>query len=91
MSDSAVNMTEEQKDRYWSRTRSLTIIALVIWFVFSLVIPWFGKELNTITFLGFPLGFYMVAQGSLIVFVLTIFWQNWAQDKVDDEFGLGEE
>lgn len=91
MSDKSVNLTEAQKDQYWAKTRNLTIIALILWFTFSLVIPWFGKELNTITFLGFPLGFYMVAQGSLIVFVLTIFWQNWAQDRVDDEFGLGEE
>lgn len=91
MSDKNVNLTEAQKDQYWAKTRNLTIIALILWFTFSLVIPWFGKDLNTITFLGFPLGFYMVAQGSLIVFVLTIFWQNWAQDRVDDEFGLGEE
>lgn len=90
MSDGNTQLSAEARDRYWSKTRNLTITALVIWFIFSLVIPWFGKDLNSIHFLGFPLGYYMVAQGSLIVFVLTIFWQNWAQDKVDDEFGLGE-
>ncbi len=90
MSDSNVNLTEEQKNRYWSKTRNLTVIALVIWFIFSIVVPWLAPQLNTMTFLGFPLGYYMIAQGSLIVFVLTIFWHNWAQDKVDDEFGLGE-
>lgn len=91
MSDSSVNLTEAQKDQYWAKTRNLTIIALSIWFIFSLVVPWFAPQLNNITFLGFPLGYYMIAQGSLIVFVVTIFWQNWAQDRVDDEFGLGEE
>lgn len=90
MSDSSIHLTEEQKDQYWAKTRRLTIIALSLWFIFSLVVPWLAPSLNAVTFLGFPLGYYMIAQGSLIVFVLTIFWQNWAQDKVDDEFGLGE-
>lgn len=90
MSEKEVHLTEEAKERYWSRTRNLTVIALTIWFIFSLVVPWFARDLNNITFLGFPLGYYMIAQGSLIVFVVTIFWQNWAQDRVDDEFGVGE-
>ena len=91
MSADNVRLSEEAKDRYWVKTRNLTFIALAIWFVFSLVVPWFAPQLNQINFLGFPLGYYMIAQGSLIVFVVTIFWHNWAQDKVDDEFGLGEE
>ena len=91
MSAGNTQLSEEAKDRYWAKTRNLTIIALVIWFIFSLVVPYMAPTLNSVSFLGFPLGYYMIAQGSLIVFVLTIFWHNWAQDKVDDEFGLGEE
>ena len=91
MSAGNTQLSEEAKDRYWAKTRNLTIVALVIWFIFSLVVPFFATALNSMSFLGFPLGYYMIAQGSLIVFVLTIFWQNWAQDKVDDEFGLTEE
>src|SRR3546814_9590099 len=52
---------------------------LVIWFIFSFVVPWFAKELNSLSFLGFPLGYYMIVQGSLIVFVVQIFFQNWKQ------------
>lgn len=90
MSDSTAHLTAERRDRYWSRTRNLAIVALLIWFVFSLVVPWFAPQLNGVTFLGFPLGYYMIAQGSLIVFVVAIFWHNRAQDRLDDEFGLGE-
>jgi len=43
------------------------------------------------SFLGFPLGYYLCVQGSLIVFVLLIWFQNWRQDTIDDEAGLGEE
>ena len=48
-------------------------------------------RLNGASFLGFPLGFYMAAQGSLIVFVVLIFWFARTQDKIDREFGVAED
>lgn len=77
-----------QRMRHWARTRNLTIIVLVIWFVFSLLVHWFAKGLNGVSFIGFPLGYYLAVQGSLIIFVLLIFYQNWQQDKIDNEAGL---
>ena len=83
------NNTEAQQ-RHWIRTRNLTWLVLAIWFIFSMVIPWNAKGLNEFSFLGFPLGYYMCVQGSLIVFVLLIFFQNWRQDAIDDELGLDD-
>ena len=83
------DVSQESKERHWARTRSLTILVLTIWFIFAFVVPWFAKELNELSFLGFPLGYYFIVQGSLIVFVLLIFFQNWRQDSIDDEAGLG--
>lgn len=82
---------KEARARHWSKTRNLTIIVLVIWAIFAFVVPWNAKALNSITFLGFPLGYYFIVQGSLIIFVLLIFFQNWRQDAIDDEAGVGEE
>src|SRR3546814_4317250 len=45
---------------------------LAVWFVFSFAIHLFVDPLNTILILGFPLGFYMAAQGSLIILVALI-------------------
>jgi len=75
---------------HWSKTRNLTWVVLIIWFVFALVLPWFAKELNAFSFLGFELGYYFVVQGSLIVFVLLIVVQNVIQDSIDDEYGAGD-
>ena len=47
--------------------------------------------LNAYSFIGFPLGFYFIAQGSLIAFVVLLFVHNALQDKIDDEFGFGGE
>lgn len=73
---------------HWTRTRNLTIIILVLWFIFSFVVHWFAKSLNEFSFLGFPLGYYMAVQGSLVIFVVLIFAQNLGQDKIDDSAGL---
>lgn len=83
-------ISSEAKTRHWARTRSLTILVLVIWGIFAFILPWNAKALNEITFLGFPLGYYMIVQGSLIVFVVLIFFQNWRQDTIDDDAGVGE-
>lgn len=78
-------------DQHWSKTRMLTIIILIVWAFFAFVLPWNTRALNSMSFMGFPLGFYFIAQGSLIAFVVMIFVQNWLQDKIDDEFGFHEE
>jgi uncharacterized membrane protein len=42
------------------------IVHLTIWFIFSYVVHWFAVPLNNVSFFGWPLGYYMSAQGSLI-------------------------
>ena len=40
---------------------------------------------------GFPLGYYMGAQGSLVVFVALIFNYSSMMNKIDRKYGLQEE
>jgi putative solute:sodium symporter small subunit len=75
---------------YWSKTKGLMITMLVIWAIFGYGIHIFVRPLNEIVILGFPLGFYMAAQGSLIVFVAMLFWFARRQDAIDREFGVAE-
>jgi putative solute:sodium symporter small subunit len=78
------------REVHWGRTRNLMIVHMVIWFIFSYLVHWFAKELNAATFLSFPLGFYMAAQGSLVVFVVQLFIFSWQQHKIDVECGMAE-
>lgn len=89
MSDNSIS--PEQAQRHWARTRSLMFVTLAIWFIFSFVVHFFAPDLNDITFIGFPLGFYMAAQGSLIVFVILIFWFAAKQNRIDEECGVAED
>ena len=79
----------ERRGIHWEKTKRLTFIVLAIWFVFSLLAPWYARELDGMTFLGFKLGYYLIVQGSLIVFVLLIVVQNMIQDRIDDAYGAG--
>lgn len=77
---------------HWRKTRRLTFIVLAIWAVFAFVLPWFARDLDGIRIWGgFTLGYYMIVQGSLIAFVVLIWVQNWRQDAIDDEYGVGDE
>ena len=80
-----------RKLRHWEKTRNLTIVILILWAIFSFVLPWNAHALNSVSFIGFPLGFYFTAQGSLIAFVVLIWVQNWFQDNIDDEYGMHED
>ena len=78
------------KERHWEKTKGLMVLTLAIWFVFSIVIFMFGESLNNGSFLGYPLAYYMCAQGSIVIFVVLIFWFANRQEKIDEEFGFAE-
>ena len=84
-------LSPERQAAYWRRTSRLMWIIMALWFFFSFFVHLFAVQLNSIVFLGFPLGFYMAAQGSLIAFVVLCFWNARAQNKIDEEFGVAED
>ena len=87
----AEKLETAQMQRYWTRTSTLMWTIFALWIFFSFVAPLFAVQLNTITILGFPFGFYMAAQGSLIAFVVLCVWNAIAQNKIDEEFGVQED
>ena len=87
----APKLDTAQMQRYWTKTSALMWTIFALWIFFSFVAPLFAIQLNTIRFLGFPLGFYMAAQGSLIAFVVLCVWNAIAQNKIDEEFGVQED
>jgi putative solute:sodium symporter small subunit len=85
-------LTERQKEEYWRYNVRLTTILLVIWFVVTYIISGvMAGWLNQFTFIGFPFGYYMAAQGSLVIFVLEIAVYAYLMNKKDEEFGIREE
>jgi putative solute:sodium symporter small subunit len=80
----------ERHHEYWRKNLVITALLLFVWFVATFVEAWYARELNTITFLGFPLGFYMSAQGSLAIYVLIIWIYAKYMRKLDLEYNVDE-
>ena len=81
----------EKHNEYWHKNLVITAILFCVWFVFTFVEIWFARELNSsMTFLGFPLAFYMSAQGSLIIYVALIGIYALLMRKLDLEYNVDE-
>ena len=82
--------SKANEEAHWQKTTRLMFTHLGVWFFFGYVVHMFVVPLNKIIIpvLGFPLGFYMAAQGSLIVFVVMLFMFAKQQDKIDRESRL---
>lgn len=84
----------EDKDpnAYWSANVRLILISLVIWalvsFGFGIILR---PMLSGIAVGGSDLGFWFAQQGSIIVFLILIFFYAWRMNKLDQEYGVDEE
>jgi putative solute:sodium symporter small subunit len=83
-----MQLTEKHKE-YWQINLRMTGILLAIWFVATFVMGWFARELNEINIIG-PLGFYMSAQGSLIIYVAIIWFYQRYMNNLDKQYGVDE-
>jgi putative solute:sodium symporter small subunit len=80
------------RNAYWSANLRIITISLVIWFIASFG---FGillrPMLSGIAVGGTDLGFWFAQQGSILVFLVLIFFYAWRMNKIDQEFGVDEE
>jgi len=91
MARESVDRENGKLQAYWKYNIRLTTITMVIWFVVTYVAIFFSPQLNKIVIFGFPMGYYMGAQGSLIVFVILIFNYAIKMNKADVVYGVDEE
>ena len=81
----------EKHLEYWHKNLVITGILLAIWFIATFVVIYYARELNQYIFLGFPLGFYMAAQGSLIIYVVLIWYYAHHMNRLDEAYDVAEE
>ena len=84
-----MQLTEKHRE-YWHKNLVITTILMIVWFIATFVVGWYARELNGTTILGFPLGFYMAAQGSLIIYVVIIFIYARYMNNLDKVYGVHE-
>lgn len=91
-SDAASTQQKTDLAGYWRANLRLIVVLLAIWLAVSYLPVLIVNQLNQIGILtGFPLGYYMGSQGSLIVFVLLIFYYARRMERLDRAYGLDGE
>jgi len=79
-------------NEYWAANIRLVTWSLVIW---ALVSFGFGillrPLLSGIAVGGTDLGFWFAQQGSILVFLVLIFFYAWRMNKLDIQYGVDEE
>lgn len=83
-----MQLTQKHQE-YWRKNLNMTLVLLAIWFVATFVMAFFARELS-FNFFGWPFSFYMAAQGSLIIYILIIWYYAKAMKRLDEEFGVAE-
>jgi putative solute:sodium symporter small subunit len=82
---------KSSSNAYWSANIRIIMVCMVIWFVASFG---FGillrPMLSGIAVGGTDLGFWFAQQGSILVFLMLIFFYAWRMNKLDAEHGVEE-
>lgn len=79
-------------EAYWRANLRLILGCLVVWTLVSYGFAILLRPLLTgITVGGTDLGFWFAQQGSIVVFIVLIFFYSWRMNKLDKHFGVEEE
>ncbi|UTO05823.1 DUF4212 domain-containing protein [Moraxella sp. FZLJ2107] len=85
-------MSQHDAQGYWKANVRLIVLCLVLWLLCSHGFAiWLRPMLAGIQVGGSDLGFWFGQQGSMIVFILLIFFYAWRMGKIDKEFGVTED
>jgi putative solute:sodium symporter small subunit len=84
-----MQLTQKHRD-YWRKNLVITTVLLLIWAVVTFVPIVFARAFNEFSFFGWPLGFYMGAQGALIVYVAIVWLYARLMGRLDRDYGLHE-
>lgn len=68
---------------HWDKTRRLTAILLLAWLLTGFGAVFFARELAGLTIFGWPLSFYLAAQGASLVYLALIGFYAWRMRRLD--------
>ena len=72
----------------WQFVRAITLALLLVWFGVTFVAAFFARQLDFMWF-GWPFGYWVAAQGALLVYLVLIGAYAWAMNRLDAARGTG--
>ncbi|MES2316542.1 MAG: sodium/substrate symporter small subunit [Pseudomonadota bacterium] len=71
---------------HWQRTRRLTVLLLALWLGTTFGTVFFARELAAMSVAGWPLSFYLAAQGAALVYLAILGAYALAMNRIDRRF-----
>jgi putative solute:sodium symporter small subunit len=71
---------------HWRRTRRITALLLAVWLGASFPGVFFARQLNNLVLFGWPLSFYLAAQGACLIYLLILWVYARRMRRLDREF-----
>jgi putative solute:sodium symporter small subunit len=56
----------------WGAIRRMTALLLLTWFMVTFLCIWFARELDQLHLFGWPVSFYMAAQGMMLIYLAIV-------------------
>lgn len=57
---------------YWPTVRVITFVLLALWLLLNFSVIFYARELSGLQLFGWPIPFYMAAQGTILIYLLII-------------------
>lgn len=83
MNPSRLEAQYRKRAVHWRATRRLTAVLLLIWFAATVGGIFFARELAGATIFGWPLSFYLIAQGVPLLYVAILAIYAWRMRILD--------
>jgi len=84
--DDAAGSLRARRALHWRKTRRVTAILLLLWLATSFCAVFFARELTGLMLFGWPLSFYLAAQGASLVYLAIIGVYAWRMRWLDRQF-----
>ena len=75
---------ERLDTRLWRRRTQITVALLAMWLVVTFGVAYFARELSIVIW-GWPLSFWVAAQGALLVYMALVVVYAVRMGHIDDE------
>ncbi|HXF54975.1 MAG TPA: DUF4212 domain-containing protein [Hyphomicrobiaceae bacterium] len=84
-------MDIEERKPYWRDTKWQVLASLTPFLLLMMVLPLYVDRLNSNKFLGFPLGYFLVGHGLVLIAIFTVASFINRQDAIDRWHGAHED
>jgi putative solute:sodium symporter small subunit len=71
---------------HWQRTRRLTAVLLALWLATTFGSVFFARELAGLSLFGWPLPFYLAAQGAALIYLAILAGYALAMRRFDQRY-----